>query len=51
MAPMEKPDPRYEEYGCGTCNMTLVTDVDNRLHSRVEAAVYAHRQHLIATDE
>ncbi|MEZ0268100.1 MAG: zinc ribbon domain-containing protein [Phycisphaerae bacterium] len=39
MAPMEKPDPRYEEYGCGTCNMTLVTDVYNRLHSRDEVVL------------
>ncbi len=36
MSPMQKPDARVEEYSCGTCNMSLVVDVYNRLHSRDE---------------
>ena len=36
MAPMVKPDRRREEYICGGCNMSLVVDVYNRLHSRDE---------------
>ena len=36
MSPMEKPDKRREEYVCGACQMSLVVDVYNRLHSRDE---------------
>ena len=36
LAPLEKPDRRREEYACGSCNMDLVTDVYNKLHSRDE---------------
>jgi hypothetical protein len=36
MSPLEKPDRRQEEYVCGACQMTLVVDVYNRLHSRDE---------------
>jgi predicted nucleic acid-binding Zn-ribbon protein len=34
MSPLEKPDRRREEYVCGACQMSLVVDVYNRLHSR-----------------
>ena len=34
LAPLLKPDRRREEYACGSCNMDLVTDVYNKLHSR-----------------
>jgi predicted nucleic acid-binding Zn-ribbon protein len=34
MSAMVKPDRRREEYVCGACNMSLVVDVYNRLHSR-----------------
>ncbi|HEY7086442.1 MAG TPA: C4-type zinc ribbon domain-containing protein, partial [Tepidisphaeraceae bacterium] len=36
MAPITKPDRRREEYVCGACNMELVVDVYNKLHSRDE---------------
>jgi len=34
LAALERPDRRREEYACGACNMDLVTDVYNKLHSR-----------------
>src|SRR5436189_5687071 len=34
MAALQKPDRRHEEYICGACNMALVVDVYNRLHTR-----------------
>lgn len=34
MSALEKPDRRHEEYVCGACQMTLVVDIYNRLHSR-----------------
>jgi predicted nucleic acid-binding Zn-ribbon protein len=36
MAALAKPDRRREEYVCTACNMDLVTDVYNKLHSRDE---------------
>jgi len=36
MAALARPDPRREEYVCTACNMDLVTDVYNKLHSRDE---------------
>jgi hypothetical protein len=36
MAPIAKPDRRREEYVCTACNMDLVVDVYNKLHSRDE---------------
>jgi hypothetical protein len=36
MSALTKPDRRREEYACSACNMDLVTDVYNRLHSRDE---------------
>jgi predicted nucleic acid-binding Zn-ribbon protein len=34
MAALAKPDRRREEYICTACNMSLVADVYNKLHSR-----------------
>ncbi|HEX4125151.1 MAG TPA: C4-type zinc ribbon domain-containing protein [Tepidisphaeraceae bacterium] len=36
MSALAKPDRRREEYLCTACNMELVTDVYNKLHSRDE---------------
>jgi hypothetical protein len=36
MSALYKPDPRREEYVCSACNMELVPDVYNKLHSRDE---------------
>ena len=36
VAALAKPDRRREEYLCTACNMSLVVDVYNRLHSRDE---------------
>ena len=36
MAPIEKPDKRVEEYTCGVCNMSMMADMYNRLHTRDE---------------
>ncbi len=36
MSALAKPDRRREEYACSNCNMDLVTDVYNKLHSRDE---------------
>lgn len=34
MGPLSKPSHKHEEYVCGACNMLLVVDIYNRLHSR-----------------
>ena len=36
MSALTKPHARREEYACSACNMDLVTDVYNKLHSRDE---------------
>ena len=36
MAPISRPKPRREEYVCTACNMDLVVDLYNRLHTRDE---------------
>jgi predicted nucleic acid-binding Zn-ribbon protein len=36
MSAISKPDRRREEYACSACNMDLVRDVYNRLHTRDE---------------
>lgn len=36
LSALGKPDRRREEYLCSACNMELVTDVYNKLHSRDE---------------
>jgi predicted nucleic acid-binding Zn-ribbon protein len=39
MSPLIQPDRRHEEYICGGCNMGLVTDVYNKLHTRDDIVV------------
>jgi predicted nucleic acid-binding Zn-ribbon protein len=34
MSPLIRTNPRREEYACESCNMALVVDVYNRLHTR-----------------
>jgi uncharacterized protein len=34
MSALSKPDRRREEYLCSSCNLSLVTDIYNKLHSR-----------------
>lgn len=34
MAAISKPHPRREEYTCSSCNMDIVADIYNRLHTR-----------------
>ncbi|HUB24513.1 MAG TPA: C4-type zinc ribbon domain-containing protein [Tepidisphaeraceae bacterium] len=34
LSALTKPDRRREQYACGVCNMDLVTDIYNKLHSR-----------------
>lgn len=34
VAPINKPDPRRENYGCTACNLELVTDIFNKLRTR-----------------
>ena len=36
MSPISRPKPRREEYVCTACNMDLVVDLYNRLHTRDE---------------
>ena len=36
MTPISRPKPRREEYVCTACNMDLVVDLYNRLHTRDE---------------
>ena len=36
MAPISRPKPRREEYVCTACNIDLVVDLYNRLHTRDE---------------
>jgi uncharacterized protein len=36
MSALTKPDRRREEYACSACNMDLVTDIYNKLHTRDE---------------
>jgi predicted nucleic acid-binding Zn-ribbon protein len=36
MSALAKPDRRREEYACTVCNMDLVTDIYNKLHTRDE---------------
>jgi uncharacterized protein len=36
LSALTKPDRRREEYACTACNMDLVTDIYNKLHSRDE---------------
>lgn len=36
LSALSRPDPRREEYVCSACNMDLVVDVYNRLHTKDE---------------
>jgi predicted nucleic acid-binding Zn-ribbon protein len=47
MAAIGKPDRRVEEYVCMACNMSLVADVYNRLHSRDELVFCPNCQRLL----
>src|SRR5258706_3982008 len=52
MAAMGKPDRRREEYICNSCNMSLVADIYNRLHSRDETVICPNcRRMLYIPDE
>jgi uncharacterized protein len=52
MASVGKPYPRREEYICNACNMSLVVDVYNRLHTRDEIVFCpsCHRMLYIPSD-
>lgn len=47
MAAIGKPDRRREEYICMACNMSLVADIYNRLHSRDEPIVCPNCRRLM----
>ncbi|MGE5610132.1 MAG: zinc ribbon domain-containing protein [Bacillota bacterium] len=47
MAAIGKPDRRREEYVCMACNMALVPDMYNRLHSRDEMVFCPNCQRLM----
>jgi predicted nucleic acid-binding Zn-ribbon protein len=52
MASIGKPDRRREEYICNSCNMSLVADIYNRLHSRDEMVLCPNcRRMLYIPDE
>jgi len=47
MSAIAKPDRRHEEYLCTACNMSLVADVYNRLHSRDDLVFCPSCQRLL----
>lgn len=47
MAAIGKPDRRREEYVCMACNMSLVADIYNRLHSRDDVVFCPNCQRLL----
>jgi len=52
LAALGKPDRRREEYICNSCNMSLVADIYNRLHSRDELVICPNcRRMLYIPDE
>ena len=52
MGSIGKPDRRREEYICNACNMSLVADIYNRLHSRDEMVICPNcRRMLYIPDE
>lgn len=51
MAPIERPNPRLEEYICSSCNIELVTDIYNRLHGRDEMVPCPSCQRLLFIPE
>lgn len=44
---LSKPDRRREEYICSSCNMSLVTDLYNRIHTRDELVFCPNCQRLL----
>lgn len=51
MAPIEKPHPKREEYICSVCNLDLMLDVYNRLHTRDEPVMCPSGMHLLYIPE
>lgn len=47
MAAIAKPDKRVEEYLCTACNLSLVADVYNRLHTRDELVTCPSCQRML----
>ncbi len=47
MSAISKPDRRREEYVCTACNMSLVVDIYNRLHSRNDPVVCPNCRRLL----
>jgi uncharacterized protein len=47
MASIGKPDRRREEYICNSCNMSLVADIYNRLHTRDEIVLCPNCRRLL----
>ncbi len=47
VAAVTKPDRRREEYACGACNMDLVVDVYNKLHSRDDLVYCPNCQRML----
>jgi uncharacterized protein len=47
MGSIGKPDRRREEYICNACNMSLVADIYNRLHSRDEMVICPNCRRLL----
>jgi len=47
LAALGKPDRRREEYICNACNMSLVADIYNRLHSRDDMVICPNCRRLL----
>jgi len=47
LSALGKPDRRREEYICNACNMSLVADIYNRLHSRDDLVVCPNCRRLL----
>ncbi len=47
MAAIEKPDERREMYVCSACNMELMVDVFNRLHTKDELVICSSCRRLL----
>ena len=47
LSALGKPDRRREEYICNACNMSLVADIYNRLHSRDELVLCPNCRRLL----
>jgi predicted nucleic acid-binding Zn-ribbon protein len=51
MSAISKPDRRREEYICSACNMDLVIDVYNKLHSRDELVICPNCRRILYIPE